>query len=394
MSKFTTFFLGGLFLPALLFAAPPGKPDIIVMTQNQYLGADLMPIIGAGSAEEYNLELIKALLTVADNNAPERVNALAETILERMPHLVGLQEVYRFECFETGTPASDCSLFDAAMNDHLSLTMATLGAEYYVAGVVINIDLPGLPVFLDGDLLPDVYIRVLDRDVILARSDVDTEVVPFPCTWPGEEPKPSEDGCNYHTIASAPLPGGAIIDIQRGYVGVDATVNGMDYRFVNTHLEVQYPAPSQDAPLIQAAQATELIATLSAFPLPAKTKLMIAGDINSNPLSQVFQTSGGWMAYPPYKQLEMGVDIQGNPFFAPYTDIWPLRPGKSPGLTCCQVADLSNDDSVLYERIDVVFTLQEPDRVKANVLDNEPEDKTLSGLWPSDHAGMVGRIRY
>lgn len=394
MFKITSFLFAGLLLPGLLFAAPPGKPDIVVMTQNQYLGADLVPIISAGTAEEYNRELIKALFIVAGNNAPERLQALSESILDRKPHLVGLQEVYLFECIELDTPASDCSLFEAAMNDHLELTMAALGPRYDVAGVVNNIDLPGLPVFLDDNEDPDVLIRVLDRDVILARKDIATTVVPFPCTWPDEDDTPSEDGCNYHTIASAPLPGGTVVDIQRGYVGVDATVNGKDYRFVNTHLEVRYPAPSQDAPLIQAAQATELLATLSAFPLPPKTRLMIVGDINSNPLNPVFQTSEGWMAYPPYMQFEMGKSILGEQISLPYTDIWPLRPGKSPGLTCCQVADLSNAHSALYERIDVVFTLKVPKRVKANVLDNGPKDKTPSGLWPSDHASVVGRIQY
>jgi endonuclease/exonuclease/phosphatase family metal-dependent hydrolase len=273
--------------------------------------------------------------------------------------------------------------------------MATLGSDYYVAGVVNNLDLAVLPVFLDADLLPDVFISVLDRDVILARSDVDALPVPFPCALPGMEPTPSADGCNYHTVAQAPLPGGGpTILIQRGYVGVDATVKGDDYRFVNTHLEVQYPAPSQDAPIIQAAQASELIATLSEFPLPPKTKLIVVGDINSNPLNPVFQTSEGWMAYPPYKQFVEGVSIMGGTISAPYLDIWPLRPGKSPGLTCCQVADLSNDVSALYERIDVIFTLAEPERVKANVLDNAPGDKTPSGLWPSDHAGLVGRLNF
>ena len=185
---------------------------------------------------------------------------------------------------------------------------------------------------------------------------------------------------------------GETIKIQRGFVGVDTTVNGKDYRLVNTHLEVQYPAPLQDAPLVQAAQATELIAVQSQFPPPPGTKLMIVGDINSNPLAPVFETSSGWMAYPPYKQLEMGVSILGDTISLPYTDIWPLRPGKSPGFTCCEAADLSNGASMHDERIDVIFTLPQPLRVKANVLNNDPEDKTASGLWPSDHASMVGRL--
>lgn len=404
MLKSTAFLMGGLLLPAILFAGPPdkpgksGKPDIVVMSQNQYLGADLTPIVAAGSPEEYNMAVLEALFQVAANNTPERVQALADTILERKPHLVGLQEMFQFTCSETGTMPGACTLFSAAMNDHLQLTLDVLGSDYHVAGIVNNLmipdaefGLPGLPIFLDDDAIPEVFIQVLDRDVILARSDVSASVVPFPCEGFGLYP--SEDGCNFSEIARADALG-ETINIQRGFVGVDATVNGQDYRFVNTHLEVQYPAPLQDAPLIQAVQATELIVVQWLFPPPAGTKLMIVGDINSNPLHPVFLTSGGWMAYPPYKQLEGGVSIVGGPISAPYTDIWPLRPGKPRGLTCCEAADLSNDTSILYERIDVIFTLQPPMRVKANVLNNNPLDKTPSGLWPSDHATLLGRLFY
>ena len=83
-----------------------------------------------------------------------------------------------------------------------------------------------------------------------------------------------------------------------------------------------------------------------------------------------------------------------SPISFPYTDIWTLRPGKPPGFTCCEAADLSNGESMLYERIDVIFSLIPPERVKANVLNNNPEDKTPSGLWPSDHATVVGRLFY
>jgi endonuclease/exonuclease/phosphatase family metal-dependent hydrolase len=377
----------------MLFAGPPGKPDITVMTQNQYLGADLTPIIAADGPEEYNLAVLEALFTVAANNAPERVQALADTILERSPHLVGLQEMFLFECIETASPWSDCSLFDAAMNDHLQLTEDALGSEYNVVGIVNNLDLPGLPVYLNDDLVPDVYIRVLDRDVILARSDVSATPVPFPCSDLLQTP--SEDGCNYFMVAEATMPDGSPLRIQRGYVGVDTTIGDVDYRFVNTHLEVQYPAPEQDAPLIQAVQMSELIGMLlMTTPMPGGPTLIVAGDINSNPLTQPFLTSYGFLAYPPYQQLATGVTFQGDQLPLAFTDIWPLRPGKPRGLTCCEAGDLSNTASMLYERIDVIFTLQPPMRVKANVLNNDPEDKTPSGLWPSDHASMVGRLFY
>jgi hypothetical protein len=45
-------------------------------------------------------------------------------------------------------------------------------------------------------------------------------------------------------------------------------------------------------------------------------------------------------------------------------------------------------------RIDHVFSRSLPANIKANLFDNEPSDKTTSGLWPSDHAGLFVRIWY
>jgi hypothetical protein len=119
----------------------------------------------------------------------------------------------------------------------------------------------------------------------------------------------------------------------------------------------------------------------------------VVGDINSSTEDPPFWSPFG-PAYPPYLQLANGTDLFGNPLSFPYTDIWTLRPGKPPGFTCCEAADLSNAESMHDERIDVIFSLIPPVRVKANVLNNNPEDKTPSGLWPSDHATVVGRLFY
>ncbi len=392
MTRYLAIVLGAILAPTLLLAnsgkpAKSGKPDIIVITQNQYLGADLTPIITAQGPEEYNEAVLNTLASIAANNIPERAEALAKSIADRDAHLVGLQEIFKFECIETGTMPGACLLFSAAMNDHLQLTMdalLALGADYYVAGIVENLNLlPGLPVFLDLDPVPDVLIRVLDRDVILARGDVFTSEVTFPCT------KPSANGCNYQVVAFATVLG-EMINIERGFVGVDAIVNGQDYRFVNTHLEVQSPSPDPDSSLIQAFQATQLVTTLS-LTTPPGIELLVVGDINSSPVDPPFLSSYG-LAYPPYQQLANGTDLFDFPISFPYTDIWTMRPGKPKGFTCCEAADLSNAESMLYERIDVIFSLMPPVRVKANVLNNNPEDKTPSGLWPSDHATVVGRL--
>jgi len=200
--------------------------------------------------------------------------------------------------------------------------------------------------------------------------------MPVPCL----SGKVSKDGCNYGVVAEAPLQSGDTIFVERGYVGVDAMVNGQAYRFVNTHLEVRYPAPSPDARFIQAAQAYELLFTMAAFLPPIDEELLLVGDINSSPEDEPINTIYG-LAVPPYMQ-----------FSSLFADTWNLRPGKPKGYTCCQADDLSNEKSMLYERIDVIFSLNPPARVKANVLNNNPEDKTPSGLWPSDHATVVGRL--
>jgi endonuclease/exonuclease/phosphatase family metal-dependent hydrolase len=188
------------------------------------------------------------------------------------------------------------------------------------------------------------------------------------------------------------------INQERGFVGVDATVNGKSYRFVNTHLELQFPAPDPNAPFIQAAQASQLIASANFLPPPAAgSEVLIVGDINSSPTDPTFTVPllGPTVLRPPYMQLANNTDLFGGPLgAAPNTDVWNLRPGNSEGFTCCQLADLSNPTSNHDERIDVIFSKSIPTKVKANVLDDEPSDKTSSRLWPSDHSAVTSELSY
>ena len=119
------------------------KADIKVMTQNQYLGADLGPIISATTPQAYAVAVAGALQSIAANNYQERALSLAESISDRQPHLVALQEVYAFECIDLGS--GTCAVFHGAFNDHLALTTAALashGADYYVAADIQNLTIP------------------------------------------------------------------------------------------------------------------------------------------------------------------------------------------------------------------------------------------------------------
>ena len=387
-------------LPALIAlslqpAFAGGNSKARVMTQNQYLGADLTPIVAAGSPAEFNAAVITALSQVAANNYPERVESLAATIARRNPHLVGLQEMFAFNCTPLSFTIPDpCSLFGPAFNDHAAATVAALqaaGADYSAVATVKNLaldfvfpgptsvfNIEGIPVFLDFDLLPDIFVTVVDRDVILARGDVAATPVTFACA------RPSVDGCNFVNVASTTV-GGVPINIERGFVAVDASIKGDAFRFVNTHLEVRFPDPTDPlSMLLQAAQSTELLATLTLNPEPAGSRVVLVGDFNSDPADVPpipFLT--------PYHQITSGLAIDGTLVSAPFSDTWLLRPQGDAGLTCCEAGNLLNATSEHDRRVDIIFSKSLPRNVSASkVLNTSPDDKTPSGLWPSDHASV------
>jgi hypothetical protein len=81
-----------------------------------------------------------------------------------------------------------------------------------------------------------------------------------------------------------------------------------------------------------------------------------------------------------------------------FRDIWELRPGNLPGDTCCQPEDLTNRLSTLDQRIDMIFSLELPAKVKeVRVVGDKASDKTPPPdvrLWPSDHAGLTGELQF
>jgi endonuclease/exonuclease/phosphatase family metal-dependent hydrolase len=340
--------------------------ELRVMTKNIYLGANLAPAAQATTPGEFAAAVGAILTQVAANNFPERAVALAAEIHEKRPHLVALQEVYDFRFNGSHIPPM--------FTDFLATLLSALGDTYRVAATVKNIDLALLDP--SGNLL-----TVTDRDVILARNDVATAVVPFAGSG---QCRVSEDGCNYHTVVSVDTPVGAIT-IERGFVAVDATGDFGAVRLANTHLEVRDVAPDPAAVVFQAAQALELVGFLAAFPNPMNFPIIAAGDFNSDPRDSYALDLGDVILTPPYQQM----------IAAGYIDTWTLRPGNPKGYTCCQNEDLSNVQSVLSERVDLIFTSRAPvGNVMVNTVGNDTEDRTPSGLWPSDHAGVVARLSF
>jgi endonuclease/exonuclease/phosphatase family metal-dependent hydrolase len=404
---------------AIFAAGPAASADIEVMTQNQYVGADL---IGVVSEPDFNAAAIEFLQIRAASLPAERARALAALIDRRAPALVGLQEVYLFTCIEP-EPVSDdfkgCEdpSFAGAFTDQLADTLAALGGRYVEAATVVNVDLPkaldlpppysffpGLPIQV-GDVT--ILIRVVDRDVIIARTDVPVEKIDFTELQfidPAICKFASADGCNYREAASQDItiwlpmpPDGELTEItrtvrfERGFVGVDAMVDGKPYRFINTHLETRLESFGPPGRFFQTAQAYELRGILGAlqayFPSPRQ---IVVGDFNSDP-RDVEVVPG---IVPPYQI-----------FSASHTDVWTRRPGAATGKgapllgrTCCQDEDLGNFKSALYERVDLIFSLTPPKKVQdARVLGDSVSEKTrpiAMGVWPSDHASVATKLTY
>ncbi len=349
---FAAFVIAAIAVPGNAVGAG-GSPEVRVMTRNLYIGADIFRPF-AVPVDDALLEIAAVYETVQQTDFAERAEALADEVLENQPHLIGLQEVALIRRQSPGdvfvgnpVPAETV---DADYLQILLDALAARGLDYTVVSVVENVDVE-LPLLLPP-LLDDV--RLTDRDVILARSDVAVA---------------NEAHGNYGDFVVVELSGLAI-EFKRGWNAVDATVDGRAYRFVNTHLEVGGPFGAAT----QVLQAAELVGLVDGQTLP----LIVVGDINSSPQSASQQAYGQLIA-------------------AGFADAWlaqEVPPG--PGLTCCHEETLMNEQPDLSSRIDVVFARSAvPDPIvhaAADVVGDEPDDRTPSGLWPSDHAGVVASL--
>ncbi|UCG88178.1 MAG: endonuclease/exonuclease/phosphatase family protein, partial [Gemmatimonadota bacterium] len=321
-------------------AGPPGKSGYVtVMTRNLYIGADVDPIIEAAAAGYP--ELIPGLVdtafaTMVYTNYPERAGAIADEIAAADPELIGLQEAY---FIEGGGVQLD---FLAILQQHL----LARGLDYYVAGSVQNtaVAVPGGQVGM---------VSLVDYDVVLARGDVNTGNVVAQ---------------NYATSFPPFSLGGQWLQILRGFVAVDAEVDGRKYRFVNTH-----PEPGSGlAAEIRQGQIAELIAYLHDEKLP----VIIVGDMNTD----------GYTRAPGYTMLRE----------AGYEDAWVKYAGRrEPGLTAGHAPDLTNETVDFYERVDLILASR-LGWARVDIVGDEVGDRFLTTdgyyLWPSDHAGVVGRL--
>ena len=392
-----------MFLGIFSASALAGGDMLKVWTQNLYIGADLTPVIAAQTSDEFIAAANETLEKIAANFFPLRAQRLATEIALYQPDLIALQEV---EDISVGGMHPGPPFVDYLQS--LRNALALRGQHYDVAATVVNLDLTVL-IDLTGDKVPET-LRVIDRDVILVREGVAfTRLAGYYynttglglCGVPIPNPAyesigpqyfqstPSVDGCNYTIVAplSSPLLP-SDLNIERGYVGIDATVRGETYRFVTTHLEQRELLPnSPETAIYQSLQAVELVGTLLAT-TPSDRKLILLGDFNSS-----HEDAGIDNIIPPYKIITDR--INGIPGF---TDSWkknPLALLDPEGLTCCQDPELDNRTSHLYERIDIVFVRNSRFTPWEFVTTRVPIFPLwLAPNWGSDHGGVFARLNF
>jgi hypothetical protein len=350
-------------LPQLALAADPVKRPVKVMTRNLYLGASLTPAIQATTPLQLALAGTQIWNTVLATDFPTRAELLAKEIADADPALIGLQEV---AIWRTGPPDGP---------PILGGTAATTVVFDYLQSLLEELDAIGSPYVVvvsqqEADLesitASGFDVRLTQRDVILAnKSKVDA----------GEISCGNTVGAHYPAGIQLTLPllgGAAFVESTRGYVSADCVVNERSFRFVNTHLEA-----------FSAGFRAQQALFLAQFG-PASTltqPVVLVGDLNSDPLD-------GSVSPPDPTPNNVAFNLLIGSFG--YVDTWTQVNPTAPGFTF-GFGELVNDaDTAGFDsRIDHVLTRPGVAVRTSRVTGTDPDNRSVGGLWPSDHGGVI-----
>lgn len=340
-------------LAACADSEEPPRTRVAVGSRNLYLGTPIDRAMVPPPANQSVYDVIDELWgIVVATDFPARAAALADEIAAHEPALVGLQEVSLWRTQICLPPAPPCG--DGPWNpathveyDFLQELLDALqarGLTYVEAVSVVNFD--GEFTGASGH-----DYRYTDRDAIIALSGVQVA---------------NPRGGNFDAALTVYV-GGFPVTITRGWVSVDATVEGRTFRFANAHLDDSDPV-SQGA---QAEQFLDEVATT----LP----LVAVGDFNSSPTETL---------RPAYGILT-GAGLM---------DVWAhLRPSETgdSSYSCCRDGELADPASRHGERIDLILHGPGVTPVSIDITSGNAAAPIGASqpVWPSDHAGMFGSLQ-
>jgi endonuclease/exonuclease/phosphatase family metal-dependent hydrolase len=349
------------------------------MTRNIYLGGNIDRPIRAAldrTGAEGVLALGHAnheLREIVDRtDFRTRSRLLADEITAARPDLVGLQEVALWrrgpmqldKIGQLNATEVDYDFLAILLND-----LASRGTRYEVAATQQESDVEA-PAFtgdpLSGTAGAAEDVRLTDRDVILFRSDSDIRIE-------------GRGGGHYTTQFKVQL-GDVTFPFVRGYAWADIAVGSATIRFITTHLE------SHDAKLAR-AQAEELLTGPGGNP---DLSTVIVCDCNSNPASPAARATLPIGSGAAYRLLTKDHG---------FTDLWVRQSSRADLGGTASLDELVNDKTPDFSRrIDLVLaraaTPVEITPSRAELTGNELQDRDpATGLWPSDHAGVVVQLQ-
>jgi endonuclease/exonuclease/phosphatase family metal-dependent hydrolase len=321
---------------ALSPALASDKRVVKVMTQNMDAGTDLLYFFVTDPISATQLTYEELLAFDFSGNA----GRLADQIAIQQPYLISLQEATLWQTIsvtgETGVLADQLELLTAAL--------ATRHLQYEIVAVQDLTD-------ITAPLGTDSYLRFLDRNVILARTDLKQSELALTNV---------QSGIYQATIA--PVPG--FPQQLNGWLSVDAKIRGKNVRFFATHLE----SPVSPNDTTQVLQGQELIEIMDQSELP----VIVAGDFNSD-------ASGLGIGPDQTPTATMIVE-------AGYDDAWQTLHPEELGLSWpFYLEDIYAGPSSPFERIDLIFA-RDLEILSSALVDNDPP-------FSSDHAGVVATIK-
>lgn len=262
-------------------------------------------------------------------NFPLRAEAIANEIESKKPDIIGLQEAARLVLEIPG--------FGEVIYDFVSILLDALkerGLHYEVAAHNDNF----------AAQAPDSNgntINFLDRDIILIRKKRKFKVID------------NQEANFVNNLVVGPFV------ITRGWSYIDIKLDKRVFRVINTHLE---PVDERTKKL----QAFEILIG------PANTNIpvILLGDMNAVPGSGTYNLF-----------INQG-----------FLDVWNEM-GEGLGFTSHQDPDLLNNVSELSKRIDYIFFKNGWKPLVVELVGEEQNDRTSTGLWPSDHAGVAATLK-
>lgn len=322
-----------LVLVASLIAAAPSAqartgPRVTVMTWNVFAGIDLQPLIVTPAGPQFNQVGggIFANLVAQDPNG--RMKLIADEIAKVKPDIAGLQEV---PLWRTGSAPASTVAFDFLTT--IRSELARRHASYRVATVKQPFDLE-FPTDRGYDA------RITFGDAMLIKRGVKARHV--------------HSGVlrNEETVQTQAI---GLMHRPRVWNELDATVRGVRFHVVNTHIEPRDPG-------IRATQAKELVRG----PLHSRLPTILLADLNSSP------------TLPEPEQRQAYQVIAGAGF----------KDEGGSKFSCCFL-DLAGDAG-LDHTPDHIMAKPKLKVLRSNHVGSE---RTATGFHPSDHEGVVAVLK-